>query len=91
MCERVRLMDTMAWWTPISDRGDQELSKTFSGLKIGALFRKLQAFKDLSFFDFFSMWKWWQSVKKIDICQWGRSSGRSILCRSILYRCDLDL
>ena len=55
MCERVRLMDTTALWTPISDRGDQELSKTFSGLKIGALFRKLQAFKDLSFFDFFSM------------------------------------
>ena len=48
-------MDTMALWTPPSDRGDQELSKTFSRLKIGALLRKLQAFKDLSFFNFFSM------------------------------------
>ena len=48
-------MDTTALWTPLSNRGDQELSKTFSGLKIGALLRKLQAFKDLSFFDFFSM------------------------------------
>ena len=27
-------------------RGDQELSKTFCGLKIGPLFRKLWAFKD---------------------------------------------
>ena len=31
------------------DRGDQELSKTFYGLKIGPLLRKLQAFKDWSF------------------------------------------
>ena len=30
-------------------RGDQELSKTFYGLKIGPLLRKLQAFKDWSF------------------------------------------
>ena len=28
------------------DRGDQELSKTFCGLKIGPLLRKLRAFKD---------------------------------------------
>ena len=27
-------------------RGDQELSKTFCGLKIGPLLRKLRAFKD---------------------------------------------
>ena len=32
--------------TPPIDRGDQELSKTFCGLKIGPLLRKLQAFKD---------------------------------------------
>ena len=31
------------------DREDQELSKTFYGLKIGPLLRKLQAFKDWSF------------------------------------------
>ena len=31
--------------TTESDRGDQELSKTFCGLKIGPLLRKLQAFK----------------------------------------------
>ena len=31
------------------DRRDQELSKTFDGLKIGPLLRKLQAFKDWSF------------------------------------------
>ena len=31
---------------PPIDRGDQELSKTFCGLKIGPLLRKLQAFKD---------------------------------------------
>ena len=30
---------------PQSDRGDQELSKTFCGLKIGPLLRKLQASK----------------------------------------------
>ena len=30
----------------LSDKGDQELSKTFCGLKIGPLLRKLQAFKD---------------------------------------------
>ena len=35
-----------------SDRGDQELSKTFSGLKIGPLIRKLQAFKVWSLFGF---------------------------------------
>ena len=32
--------------TPLIDRGDQELSKTFCGLKIGPLLRKLWAFKD---------------------------------------------
>ena len=32
--------------TTESDRGDQELSKTFCGLKIGPLLRKLRAFKD---------------------------------------------
>ena len=37
---------------PSFGRGDQELSKTFCGLKIGPLLRKLQAFKDWSFFNF---------------------------------------
>ena len=32
--------------TPPIDRGDQELSKTFCGLKIKPLLRKLRAFKD---------------------------------------------
>ena len=32
--------------TPPADRGDQELFKTFSGMKIRPLLRKLQAFKD---------------------------------------------
>ena len=32
--------------TPPIDRGDQELLKTFCGLKIGPLLRKLWAFKD---------------------------------------------
>ena len=32
--------------TPSIDRGDQELSKTFCGLKIGPLLRKLWPFKD---------------------------------------------
>ena len=32
--------------TPPTDRGDQELSKTFDGLKIGPSLRKLWAFKD---------------------------------------------
>ena len=32
--------------TPSIDRGDQELSKTFCGLKIRPLLRKLRAFKD---------------------------------------------
>ena len=31
---------------PLFDRRDQELSKSFCGLKIGPLLRKLQAFKD---------------------------------------------
>ena len=35
---------------PSFGRGDQELSKTFCGLKIGPLLRKLQAFKDWSLF-----------------------------------------
>ena len=33
-----------------SERGDQELSKTFSGLKNGPLLRELQAFKDWQLF-----------------------------------------
>ena len=32
--------------TPLIVRGDQELSKTFCGLKIRPLLRKLRAFKD---------------------------------------------
>ena len=36
-----------------ADRGDQELFKTFHGLKIGPLLRELQAFKDWQFFDFY--------------------------------------
>ena len=32
--------------TPLIDRADQELSKTFCGLKIRPLLRKLWAFKD---------------------------------------------
>ena len=32
--------------TPSIDKGDQELSKAFCGLKIRPLLRKLQAFKD---------------------------------------------
>ena len=38
--------------TPQNDRGDHELSKTFYGLKIEPLLRKLQAFKVWSFFNF---------------------------------------
>ena len=41
-----------------ADREDQELSKTFCGLKIWPLLRKLQAFKDSQFFDFYWELKW---------------------------------
>ena len=36
-----------------TDRADQELSKTFCGLKIRPFLRKLQAFTDWQFFDFY--------------------------------------
>ena len=38
---------------PKTDKGHQELSKTFHRLKIRPLLRKLQAFKDWKFFDFY--------------------------------------
>ena len=36
-----------------ADTGDQDLSKTFGRLKIEPLLRKLQAFKDWQFLDFY--------------------------------------
>ena len=54
MCERISGVFKLRQ----ADRRDQELSKTFCGLKIGPLLRKLQAFKEWQFFDFCSQLKW---------------------------------